>query len=315
MDGVAKLKNAGQDAKREANEVRVPMTAGRLGAFDFVKRVFAQAGKDHLSAFAGNLAYHGLLAIFPFLLFVVSILGIVGADQLLTDGLERISYAIPAEAQSLISDQINRITADDAKGAFTIGAIVSALVALWGVSGAMRSTMEAMNVMYNVEEKRGFVKKYAVSIGLALLTAVLFLSALTLVVAGTDIARVIAGYVGPLGDAFVWTWAIVQWPVLLGLVLLAFALIYYFSPNVDQDFRWISPGSIATALLWVVFSLAFALYVNNFGSYNATYGSIAGLIVLILYMYYSSFLLLFGAEINQVIEDAHPEGKDKGERT
>ena len=309
------MKSAGAKLEDEGNDVTVPMTAGRLGAVEFLKRVFKQAGQDHLSAFAGNLAYHGLLAIFPFLLFTVSILGLVGADQLMTNGLEQISYAIPAEAQTLINDQINRITADSAKGAFTVGAIISALVALWGVSGAMRSTMEAMNVMYNVEESRGFAKKYGMSIALALVTALLFLAALTLVVSGTDIARWIAGQAGPLGNAFVWTWAIVQWPVLLGFVLLAFALVYYYAPSVDQDFRWISPGSIIAAGLWLLFSLAFSIYVNNFGSYNATYGSIAGLIVLLLYLFYSSYLLLLGAEMNQVIEDAHPEGKDSGEKT
>lgn len=315
MDGAAKLKEAGQDAKRELNEVRFPMTRGRLGLFDLVRAVLQRAGRDHLGAFAGNLAYHGLLAIFPFLLFVVSILGVVGAGELLTNGLDRISYAIPAEAQTLIQDQIQRLTSDDARQVFTVSAVVSALVALWGVSGAMRSTMEAMNVMYGVDEARGFLRRYAMSIGLAILTALLFLTALTLVVAGTAIARWVASAAGPLDDAFVWTWTVAQWPVLLGLVLFAFAMVYYVAPNVDQKFRFVSPGSIITTALWLLFSLGFAAYVNNFGSYNATYGSIAGLIVLLLYLYYSSFLLLVGAEINQVVEEAHPAGKNQGDRT
>jgi len=302
-------------AGQETNDVRVPMTAGRLGLVDFLKQTRKQVSNDHVGAFAGNLAYHGLLGLFPFLIFVVSMLGIVGADQILTDGLERIDSALPAEARTLIVDQIARLTDGDARGAFTVGAIVSALLALYGVSGAMRSTMEALNVMYGVEDRRGLVKRYVVSVVLSLATVMLFLGALTLVVAGPIIARAIAGGIEILGDAFVLAWTIAQWPVLLLLVLLAFALIYWQAPDVDQEFRFITPGALAATLLWLVFSLAFAAYVNNFGSYNATYGTLAGLVVMLLYLYWSSFLLLLGAEMTQVIEEAHPEGKDEGERS
>jgi membrane protein len=173
--------------------------------------------------------------------------------------------------------------------------------------------MEAMNVMYEVEEDRPFWKVYGISIFLSLGVAVLILVALVLVVFGFDIGDAIANTVG-LGSVFEVVWKIAQWPVLIGIVLFAYALVYYFAPDVEQRFTFVSPGSIAAVVIWLLFSVAFSLYVNRFGSFGA-YGSIAGIIVLMLYIYYSSFIMLVGAQMNQVIEDKHPEGKDEGEKT
>jgi membrane protein len=143
---------------------------------------------------------------------------------------------------------------------------------------------------------------------------VLLISALILVVFGPAIGSALADHVG-LGDAFRWTWNILQWPVLLVFVLSAFGLVYYFAPDVQQRFRFVTPGSITALVGWLAFSLLFSLYVNNFGSYNKTYGALAGLAVFLLYTYYSAFILLVGAEINQVIEQHAPEGKNEGEKT
>jgi membrane protein len=137
--------------------------------------------------------------------------------------------------------------------------------------------------------------------------AVLFIVALGLVVAGPSIA-------GQLGDVGKWAWLVLQWPVLLGFVLLGLALLYYYAPSAEQEFRFITPGAVIAAVSWLVFSLAFSFYVNNFGNYNKTYGTLAGVIILLLYAYYTAFIFLFGAEANQVIEDAAPDGKDEGEK-
>jgi membrane protein len=173
--------------------------------------------------------------------------------------------------------------------------------------------MEAMNVVYDVEEARPFWKQYAISIFLSLGVALLLVSALVLVVAGPDIGGAVAGAVG-LGAVFQTVWTVVQWPILVLVVLFAFALVYYFAPDVDQRFRWISPGSVFAVILWLIFSLAFSLYVNNFGSYDATFGSLAGVAILMLYIYYSAYILLVGGEMNQVIEEHIPEGKNEGEK-
>jgi len=300
-------------AERTGNEVEVPMTE-RLGLVDFVKQVLKEAQEDHLSVFAGHLTYSGLFAVFPFMVFLLSLLGIFRAEELVNELLSRASTAMPREAVDLIGGPIRQIAQSKATGAFGLSALVSILLALWGVSGAFRSVMEAMNVMYEVKEGRPFWKRYLISILLSLGAAVLIIAALVLVVFGADIATAIARASAGLGPVFRWTWIILQWPVLVGFVLLAFALIYYFAPDVEQQFRFITPGSLVAVALWLVFSLLFSLYVNNFGSYNKTYGALAGVIILMLYMYYSAYILLLGTEINQVIEEHAPGGKQEGEK-
>ncbi|MGI9048309.1 MAG: YihY/virulence factor BrkB family protein [Rubrobacteraceae bacterium] len=301
-------------AEQTGNEVEVPLTGGRLGTVEMLKRTFKEATEDHLAAFAGNLTYKGLFALFPFFVFLLSLLGIFGSDTLLPKLLDSASGVLPASATDFISKQLLGITKSNADSAFTFGAIISILFALWGVSGAFRSIMEAMNVMYEIEEERPFWKVYGISIFLSLVVAVLLISALVLVVFGPKIAAFVAGIIG-FGTVFQTIWIIVQWPVLLLVVLIAFALIYYFAPDVEQRFKWISPGSIAAVVLWLLFSLAFSLYVSNFSSYNKTYGSLAGVAILMLYIYYTSYILLLGAEMNQVIEEKIPEGKNEGEKT
>ena len=167
--------------------------------------------------------------------------------------------------------------------------------------------MEATNVMYEVAETRGFVKKYLVSIVLSVVVAALFVAALGLMVAGPAIA-------GQFGDVGRWSWLILRWPVMLACVLAGLSLVYYYAPSAEQEFRFVTQGSIIAAGAWLVFSTAFSLYVQNFGSYNKTYGALAGVIILLLYTYYTSFIFLFGAEANQVIEDVAPDGKNEGDK-
>ena len=303
-----------QKAEQTGNEVPIPMTRRRLGLVEFFKRTAQEINEDHLAAFAGNLTYKGLFALFPFFVFLLSLLGLFGSPDLLTNLLDQARGVLPAEAVSLIEDQLVGIAQSRAQGAFTAGAILSLLLALWGVSGAFRSVMEAMNVMYEIEEDRPFWKVYGISIFLSLGVALLLIIALVLVVFGPEIGGAVADTVG-LGFVFQLVWNIVQWPVLLGIVLFAFALVYYFAPDVEQRFKFVSPGSIMAVVMWLLFSLLFSLYVDNFGSYDATFGAFAGIIILMLYIYYSSFIMLVGAQINQVIEDHAPEGKNEGEKT
>lgn len=289
------------------------MTRRRLGLVQFLKRTFKEVGDDHLAAFAGNLTYKALFALFPFAVFLLSLLGLFGSEKLLTDLLGQASAILPQEAVTFLNDQLLGVAQSNAEKTFTWGAIISILLALWGVSGAFRSVMEAMNVVYEVDEDRPTWKVYLISILLSLGVAALLISALVFVVFGRQIGRLIANAVG-LGSVFQTVWNIAQWPVLLGVVLFAFALVYYFAPNVEQRFKWVSPGSLAAVVLWLVFSLAFSLYVNH-SSLGATYGSLASVAILMLYIYYSSLIVLVGGEMNQVIEEHIPEGKNEGEKT
>ena len=305
MDRLRKAGDAG-------NEVGVPMTE-RLGLADFARRTLSEAKADHLAAFAGNLTYKGLFAIFPLMVFLISLLGIFRATELVDALLERASGAMPPAAVEVIGGPIRQITQSQASGALSLGAVVSIFFALWGVSGAFRSAMEAMNVMYEVEEGRPFWKQYAISIALSLGTAALLITAGALVVYGAEIGASVADAVG-LGSTFRRAWGVGQWPVLALLVLLAFALIYYYAPDAEQRFRFVSPGSIAALALWLGFSLLFSLYVEYSGSYNRAYGALAGVAILMLYLYYTAYIVLLGAEMNQVIEEHAPGGKREGEK-
>jgi membrane protein len=300
-----------EKAEKTGNEVPVPMTGRRLGLAELLKRTAKEMQEDHLAAFAGNLTYKGLFALFPFFVFLLSLLGLFGAPDLLQTLIEQARGVLPQGAIDFLEGQLLGIAGDKAQGAFTVGALVSILLALWGVSGAFRSVMEAMNVMYEIEEARPFWKQLVISVFLSLGVAALLLFALVLVVFGPEIGGAVADVVG-LGYVFEVLWNVVQWPVLLFLVVLAFALVYYYAPDVEQRFRWISPGSIVAVVAWLLFSLAFSLYVE-FGSFDA-YGSIAGIIILMLYIYYSAFIMLVGAELNQVVEEHIPEGKNEGEK-
>ena len=303
-----------EKAEQTGNEVPIPMTRRRLGLVEFFKRTAKEINEDHLAAFAGNLTYKGLFALFPFAVFLLSLLGLFGAPDLLNSLIEQARIVLPNDVVGLLEDQLLSIAETRAEGAFTAGAIVSLLLALWGVSGAFRSVMEAMNVMYEIEEDRSFWKVYGISVFLSLGVAALLITALVLVVFGPEIGGATADVVG-LGYVFELVWNVVKWPVLICVVLFAFALVYYFAPAAEQRFRYVSPGSIMAVTMWLLFSLLFRLYVENFGSYSATFGSFAGIIILMLYIYYSSFIMLVGAEMNQVIEEHAPEGKNEGEKT
>jgi membrane protein len=301
-------------AESKGNEAEVPL-AENLGLVDFLKLTYKEMNEDHVMAFAGNLTYKGLFAVFPFFTFLLSLLGIFNATGLVKTMVDGLSGVAPQSATVFIEDQLLSITQSQAESAFTFGAIVSILLALWGVSGAFRSVMEAMNVMYGVEEDRPFWKVYGLSIFMSLAVVVLLLGALVLVVFGESIGVAVADLVG-LGSLFATVWSIAQWPVVTLVVLLAFAFIYYFAPAARQRFRWITPGSIVAFAFWLIFSLLFSLYASTFGgdSYNETYGSLAGVIILMLYVYYSALIMLIGAEMNQVIESHIPGGKNEGEK-
>ncbi|MDP9477837.1 MAG: YihY/virulence factor BrkB family protein [Actinomycetota bacterium] len=301
-----------QKAEEKGNQAEVPLTQD-LGLVDFFKLTSKEVSEDHVSAFAGNLTYKTLFAIFPFFTFLLSLLGLFNADDLVTTMIDYLKGVMPGKATQFISGQLTSITESQAQSAFTFGALISIALALWGVSGAFRSIMEAMNVMYEVEEDRPFWKVYGLSIFMSLAVIILMLGAFGIVIFGGSVGGGLAGAIG-LGSVFQTVWSIVQWPIVACIVLFTFALIYYFAPAAKQKFSWISPGAVLAFVFWLIFSLLFSFYVGNFGSYSATYGSLAGVIILMLYIYYSALIMLVGAEMNQVIEWHIPGGKDEGEK-
>lgn len=303
-------------AERTGNQAGVPMTDG-LGVVDMFKLTAKEVSKDHLMAFAGNLAYKGLFALFPLFTLLLSLMGIFNATWVVDAFTNQLASGLPEGLSGFLTDQLQSIAGSQAETSTvsfwaTLTAIGSILLALWGISGAMRSVMEAMNVMHDVEEARPFWKKYAISIFITLLVVALVLTALLLVVFGERIGVQVAAALG-FGATFESAWNVAQWPLLAFLVLLAFAILYYFAPAAQQKFRWISPGSLIAFVCWLVFSLVFSYYVGNVGSFGA-YGALAGVIILMLYFYYTAVIVLVGAEMNQVVEEYAPGGKNKGQK-
>jgi membrane protein len=171
----------------------------------------------------------------------------------------------------------------------------------------------ALNRAYDIEESRQWWKVRLTAIGLTLALALMVLISFSLVVAGPAVAERLAASFG-LGAAFEWSWKILQWPLAFFLVTTALGLVYYFAPDADQEWVWITPGAVVATLLWFVVSLAFKVYVTNFTNYNVTYGAVGAVIVLMLWFYISGLAMLIGAELNAEIEHASPYGKEPGEK-
>jgi len=290
---------------QEVDRAKVPMTT-HLGIASLAKQTVRDARVDHVGAFAGNLAFTGVLAIFPFFLFLLSVLAVFHLTQLVHAMLAYARSTVPGPAYHMLRDQVVPLSQSHEIGAFTLGAAVSVLFALWSLTWAFSAITDAMNTMYDVTETRPLWLTYLVSVVMSIVTLVLLVSALVLVNFGSTIADALAQHLR-LGAVFSTVWGIILWPVLIYFVLLAFALIYWAAPNVKQSFKLISPGSVVGVTAWLLFSVLFSQYINRSDSYSSFYGAFAGMIVLLLYLYYSSYILLFGAEINVVIQGHAPE--------
>ena len=292
------------------NRVTLPASR-RLGLADFARQTVRQAAKDHLPPYAGNLAYQGLLALFPALLALLWLLKVLHATALVETLLAVMETTMPRAASGPVRALLTAVPDPQARGAVTLGAVAAALAALWTMSAAMRGIMQALNAMYGVEEGRPIWRRYPLSLLLAVTVWGLLLGAMALVVLGEGMAVRIAEAAG-LGVGFRWVWMLVTWPALVLTVLTAFALVYYYGPDVRQQFRWVSPGAIIAVVLWLLFTVMYSLYVNRLAAYDKLYGALVGIAVLMLYLYGTAFILLLGAEMNQVIELHHPDGKDDG---
>ncbi|MDP9019238.1 MAG: YihY/virulence factor BrkB family protein [Actinomycetota bacterium] len=278
-----------------------------------LKRTVREFKEDNVTDWAAALTYYGVLAIFPAILALVSILGLVGssATQPLIDNVGKVA---PGPAKDIVTTAIQNL--QKSQGAAGLLFVVGLVVALWSASGYVAAFMRASNAIYDVEEGRPIWKKGPVRLGVTLVLLVLLaISALAVVLTG-GLADQVGKLLG-IGAAVVTVWDIVKWPVLLLLVSLMFAILYWASPNVKQPgFRWVSPGGLVAVVLWIVASVAFALYVANFGSYNKTYGTLGGVIIFLVWLWISNIAVLLGAEFNAELERArqieagHPPEKE-----
>jgi membrane protein len=281
---------------------RAPDEPTGLGArawWAALKRTVHEFREDNLTDWAAALTYYGVLAIFPALIVLVSILQLVGesATQPLLDELDKVA---PGPAKEIFTSAIKDLQGD--QGAAGVLFIVGLLGALWSASGYVSAFMRASNAIYDMEEGRPIWKTLPVRVGLTVVLLVLLaLTTLAVVLTG-GLAEQVGNLVG-LGDTAVTIWNIAKWPVLLLVVSFMFALLYWAAPNVKQPgFRWVSPGGILAVVGWLIASAAFAFYVSSFSSYNKTYGALGGVIVFLVWLWISNIMILLGAEFNAELE-------------
>jgi membrane protein len=262
-----------------------------------LKRTAKEFQEDNLLDWAAALTYYGVLAMFPALIALVSIVGLVFSPQQVTQALTDIVAQLgPATAVDTFTGPIESIAGNQSRaGVFLVVGIVAAL---WSASGYVGAFMRASNVMWEVDEGRKFVKLRPLQMLVTLVMIMLLaIGAIAVVVTG-PLAQAVGNAIG-MGDTAVTVWDIVKWPVLVAIVMLMLAVLYYAAPNAKlPGFKWISLGSVVAVLIWLVASAIFAFYVGNFGNYDATYGSLGGVVVFLMWLWLTNIAVLFGMQLN-----------------
>jgi membrane protein len=282
------------------------------------RRLWKQTEVDNAWGHAAQLSYYFLLALFPLLLLLTALFGIFAdtGSTLRHNLLDYLGRVLPNSASQLVNTTIDEISQAAGGGKISFGILAT----LWAASNGMGAISEALNAAYETEETRPWWKVRLISIALTLALAVLIITALALTLSGGEIAQAIAAHAG-FGGVFTSTWKIIQWPLVLVFVLISFSLIYYFAPDLkDQDWKWVTPGTIVGVALWLLVSFGFRTYLRFFNSYSTTYGSLGAVIILMLWFYLTGMAILIGGEINSIVEHAAakrgaPDAKESGEKS
>jgi membrane protein len=269
------------------------MSGGRLG---IVKRAFKGIGEHNLTNIAAALAYYAFLAIPSVLMVAVGVFALVGDPGDVQSLVDRLGNVVPAEAQQLIQDSLTRMTGNTSTGISVL--VIGILLALWSVTGAMQTLMWGLNVVYEREETRGFVKKRLTALKMVGFAALGVLLVFGLLVLGPQLIHWIGDAVGQ-EEVVSWVWWTAQWPILIVGVLVAFAGMYFLGPNVEHP-RWrvFTFGAAFAMLVWLALSGLFSFYVSRFGSYNKTWGALAAVVILLTWLWLTGLAVLLGAEVN-----------------
>jgi membrane protein len=274
---------------------------GGLTPLQLGKLVVKKIGEDELSTRSAALSYYFLLALFPMLLFLVSMVGVIaGPGSPLRDTIvTAIGRLAPGSASSLVHNVINQTF----KASSGLKLAAGILGALWAASGGMSAVVTSLNVVYRAKETRPWWKQKLTVIALTLALSALIIVAIVLVLYGGKIGQLVASHVG-LGQVFSLVWRILQWPVTFGAMFLSYSIIYYFAPDLEERrWYWITPGAVGGVVLWLLASLGFRVYLHFFNNYSATYGSLGAAVILMLWLYITGFAILFGGQVNWVIEN------------
>ena len=283
--------------------LRIPVSLWQL-----TRRTVSEVIKDDVLGMAGQLAYFFVLALFPALIFFVSLVAYLPGDMA-SQLVVSMQPVLPPAVLEVVRDQIDKLTNAEPQGLLTFGL----LVAIWSSSAALTAIISTLNRAYDITEGRPWWKVRIVAILLTLGLASVVIVALGLLVLGPTLAAKIGAWTG-LGSTFVTVWNIGRWPVIFLLVSFGIALVYYHAPDAEQDWVWITPGSILATLLWIGASIGLQYYLQVAGSFNETYGTLGGAMVLLLWLYITGIAILVGGEMNAEIEHASPDGKAPGEK-
>jgi len=280
-----------------------------VGWREIFRRTLKEMADDDVLNLAAQLAYYFLFALFPALLCVIAITSYLPLHHFTDDVVRALGRVMPTEGLTLIQTQMLRLAERRDGGLAGLGL----LGALWSSTAAVSGLIDALNGAYDIQEGRAWWKVRLIAIALTITLAVFVVVATTLVLAGPQLADWMAHRFG-FGSFFLVAWKVLQWPFAMALVSTAVGLVYYFAPDAEQDWSWITPGSLVATLLWFVVSLVFRLYVVRFGNYEATYGALGAVIILLTWFYLTGLVILLGAELNAEIEHASPWGKAPGEK-
>jgi membrane protein len=307
MQGTTQSTGPGQEVEESAPDQPTDLPRPAWGGV--LKRTFKEFSADNLTDLAAALTYYGVLAIFPMLIVIVSVLGLIG-HSVTQPLINNLSSVAPGAAKQIFTSAIHNIQSRQSTAG--VAFIVGLVLALWSASSYIAAFMRASNVVWDVKEGRPFYKTAPVRLLVTLVTVVLLtLTALAVVLTGS-LASKVGNLIG-VGSSAVQIWDIAKWPVMIVFVTVILSILYYAGPNVRQPgFRWVTPGGVFAVILWIVVSALFAFYVANFSSYNKTYGALASVIVFLVWLWISNVVILFGAELNaemergRQIEGGHP---------
>jgi membrane protein len=273
-----------------------------------LKRAWAENKADNMPIIAGGVAFFGFLSIFPALIALISLYGLVATPETVAQQVENLSAQLPESAAALIGDQLTAIV-NNSSSALSVSLVVSILAALWSASGGMGNLITAVNLAYDEVEARNFVKLKLLSLGLTLASIVFVIVTFGLLAVVPAVIEAL-----PLGVVGTVLAQVARWALLLAVFAGSLAVLYRVAPDRDAPrFRWVSLGAVIVTVIWAAVSVGFALYVDNFGSYDKTYGAIAGVIVLMLWLYLTCYLVLLGAEINSEAEHQTAHDTTTGE--
>ena len=288
------------------------MQVGGVSPKDFGKDLWREFGDDDLAGLAAEMTYRAFLALFPFIMFLTALGGLLASAADIDNPAEQVvdllGDNVPSDAESIIRDQVSGVVESRDLSLLSF----AALGTLWAAAGGAGTLLKALNRVYDIPDARPFWKKIGLSLALTLAVSIGLVASVVLLVASQGFGESIAENVG-MGTAFGWLVRLLAWPLLLALMMLGAAVAYWIGPDVGLPFKWVTPGAVVFAVAAVATSLLLGIYVANFGSYNETYGTLGGAVVLLLWFYVTGMIFLLGAEVNALL-DEHAHGPALAER-